>query len=408
MVALFFSWAVRAAPDPGALAPPPGSALSLTPGHACMTGFRPHASNGQLPDQPSEAVINGRPTATVRPEIIDWMRANGWQAGYARWQAVRRCQRGFELFAQHPSCVIDQPVKPAEGQCQGPRDGYEFLAMHRHLLHTLRSLWPDLKDLFAAWPRLPDADQYPPLAQAQAHPWPDAVRRAADAVTAIGRMSREEVLARWADEGAFGQWLQCGSTDGGLHPESLYGALITTAIPISQYGSTGEQLDLYLYWKAHAWIDRAWDRYRKALGKMPHEPQLQAALIRQCQLLSYWSQWPAAPSAAGSATDQPLFAHGQLNPAYGATTARIMGEVEAIEQVAGGQLFVKLNPHLVGVKSVWVTGVAPLAEGAVAIGRRYVAIGDVVPTAALDSSGRLEQDLRSPAVLLASAIQSPK
>ncbi|MEY4588195.1 MAG: hypothetical protein RL497_271 [Pseudomonadota bacterium] len=383
----------------------------------CLSGFEAHKSDGSLPDTFIERPAGGFNDAEIQPTIKQWMAAQRWQASYHLWQQARLCRSGFSA-AKGGLCANPALPLPPEDLCQGPQDGFAFLAMHRHLLHSLRALWPSLNDQFAGWRRFPAREDYPVMLQNHFKPWPEAVRRAAEAVDRIPKMSRTQLLARWKTEGEFGQWIQCGGTSGGVMVDSLNAALLTNASSgqFNDAAASGlnvadqSPLDLYLFWKAHGWIDKAWDRYRKALGKTPDDPQLQAALINQCQIQTTWAEYAArlsTPAAPPPTVDAPLFANGELNPRYSGQWANVLGEVEAV-MVREGKPYIKLNLRLVGVKPIWVSSHAPLAVERIKLGERYWVAGSVQRSANLDPSGQLAANLNSAHLLLATSIQTAK
>ena len=85
-------------------------------------------------------------------------------------------------------------------------------------------------------------------------------------------MTKEEVLRRWPTEGDFGKWIQC--SDSGLH-----GALHFNGYPPNnQAHSIANQkrnLDGYLFWKLHGWIDNVWEKYRVKTGIATNDTKLQ-------------------------------------------------------------------------------------------------------------------------------------
>jgi hypothetical protein len=365
----------------------------------CISGYQSQEAHG------TSAVDSPVNSSELSSDIRRWMDTQRWQAGYQLWQQARLCHSGF---ARSAACTGSNPAPASEDVCVGPADGYEFLAMHRHLLHSQRALWPSRSDLFASWRVFPTRDDYPAN---QFRPWPKAVVRAAEAVDRLRRLPREEVLARWPNEGAFGQWLQCGTTAGGLAVDSLYGALLSNGPAASL--SVQSPLDSIDFWRAHGWIDRAWDAYRKALGKTPDDPQLQAALIKQCQIQSAWLEQAAdrpavtQPAvAASSINPAPLFINGELNAQKPDKWTSLLGEVDSTFTGSNGRVFFKFNLRLVGVKAIWFTSIPAITPGEIKIGERYWVTGLIQPIASLDSSGGLAASLGTPNVLLATSIQT--
>ena len=233
----------------------------------CVTGF-------PLPQKPPQNValdvIDIQSEAMqprIHPDLRRWMTEHSWQQGYSAWQQSRRC--GSVLRASRVCDVVNAPF-PIEKKCGAEIDGYHFLVMHRYLLQTFKTLWPQLDAQFSTWKKWPGIEDYPEGVRQQVGAWSDAILRAASDVNAISKANSAEVLRRWPSEGAFGQWLQCGASEG-LGVDALYPALLTNAIDIPNDGSLTRPhlMDLYLFWQVHSWVDRAWEKYRRATGKMP-------------------------------------------------------------------------------------------------------------------------------------------
>jgi len=66
---------------------------------------------------------------------------------------------------------------------------------------------------------------------------------------------------------------------------SIHGAMHFKWVVNESPHSLGKQpvnIDNYMFWKLHGWIDRIWERYRVAQGLTPDEPKLKQALVDQC------------------------------------------------------------------------------------------------------------------------------
>lgn len=127
-----------------------------------------------------------------------------------------------------------------------------------------------------------------------------------------------------------------------------------------------------------------------------------STLLLSCFLLA--GQAPSA-QADDSAT---LYLNGELNPAYTGKTARVLGEVTKTTKSSAGKEFFKVKLNLKGVKPIWISSFAPIVEGTLKIGGRYVFIGHVRTAKSLDASGQLEEFIQSPTLLIVRSIQSPK
>ena len=104
------------------------------------------------------------------------------------------------------------------------------------------------------------------------------VRRREDA-----RGHREQ-SRQFPTEGDLGKFIQCGGMANGA--SSIHGALhfkwVVNASPYS-LGKQPVNIDNYMFWKLHGWIDKIWERYRVAKGLTADEPKLVQALIDQCR-----------------------------------------------------------------------------------------------------------------------------
>lgn len=247
----------------------------------CLTGYEPEATDTAMADGPAPYTENGQTDATVQPEVIAWMERNAWQEAHFQWHQVRRCGGGAPQGAIDP-CQYPEML-PEANECEDAQDGYEFLVMHRHMIQSLKQLWPNHTEQFEGWDRFPAEQDYPEIVREYYTQWSAQVL--ADAAIADDIANN---MDRFATEGEFGMWLQCGSLQGGLGASgSLHGSLHFNGYPQqNQSHSIANQrrnLDGYLFWKLHGWIDKVWERYRVAKGLAPDEPKLKDELIAQCR-----------------------------------------------------------------------------------------------------------------------------
>ncbi|MEY4591062.1 MAG: hypothetical protein RL497_3138 [Pseudomonadota bacterium] len=230
---------------------------------------------------------NSQTDATVQPEVISWMEKHAWQESHFFWHEARRCTgagTGGGGSGVNP-CRFPE-MKPEQNECTGAQDGYEFLVMHRHMIQSLKQLWPKHSAQFDGWTKFPAKTDYPDILQQFFNPWTSANTTNAALADGIDGMTKEAVLQRWPTEGAFGQWIQC--TGSGLH-----GALHFNGYPRNnQAHSVANQrrnLDSFLFWKLHGWIDNVWEKYRSKVGLTPTEPTLKKELIAQCREMDFWA-----------------------------------------------------------------------------------------------------------------------
>lgn len=278
------------------------SGMSMPHNHDhCTDGFAAEPTDVTMADGFAEYTENGQTDATVQPEVIAWMEKHIWQEAHFIWHEARRCGGGGfpggfgggEAGAVDP-CSFPPERLPEENECAGPQDGYEFLVMHRHMLNALKDLWPSRTEQFEGWAVFPSQGDYPELLHPYFRNWSEAVLEDAALADSIDQMTAEEVLAIWPTEGHFGQWIQCGSLQGGLGGNSVHGALHFNGFPPNnQAHSVANQrrnLDSYLFWKLHGWIDNVWEKYRLATGLTPDDPRLADELLAQCQEMHFWAE----------------------------------------------------------------------------------------------------------------------
>jgi hypothetical protein len=250
----------------------------------CVEGYAPHPTDALMGDG-YDVYIETRdgsdyPDAIIQTEAIAWMEEHYWQEAHYQWHQARRCPRragvdpGAVDVCNYPEFVVP------DNECENEANGLEFLAMHRHMLQTMRQLWPNHQEQFTGWDTFPDADDYPELVREYFVEWSSGVRSAAAIADNI-----EQNLSRFPTEGAFGQWIQCGRF-GRLRTSNLHGALHFNGYsPDNQAHSVANgrrNLDAYLFWKLHGWIDKVWERYRVAKGLVPDAPELVSEVENQC------------------------------------------------------------------------------------------------------------------------------
>lgn len=346
-------------------------------------------------------------TATVltNTSLQKWLSTHRWHYAYSHWQQSRLCK---SALISGNACTVDNAPVPVEEKCGGAQDGYDFLVMHRYLLQTLKGLRPELEQHLSRWKKFPLPQHYPQEIQSQVHAWPDEVIRAAAIADTLSKTNADDIAQRWPTEGDFGRWLQCGA-DGGLGVDTIYSTLISNAIeaPVDDPQAIPHIMDLYLFWQVHGWIDLAWEKYRRALGKMPDEPQLQAALIQQCRVFQFWTKKTAQDDKSAYAQSPELYQNGNFNALYKNKLAKIMGQVEEIKTDANARVFIRVDPRLVGVNNLWASADMPLNIESIKVGDRFYFIGTIVRKEDLEKSKR-PQFIESSTLMLVSAIQSIK
>lgn len=378
---------------------------------ACLTGFSPQAADGSVFSGYITEQTPGGAQLTIHPDVAQWFGQNGWRRGYALWQQSRYCKSEFRgsLVPAMVEVCDSGSATPRADRCVDPRDSYDVLAMHRYMLQSIKSAWPHIEEPFAGWQIFPgDPEDYPKAVRSRFSAWPNAVLRAARLADMLPKIPYQEVVARWPTEVDFAHWLLCGTEpgEGGMAADALYPALLHNIDFGGGDGidSQGKQLDSYLFWMTHGWLNRVWDKYRMVIGKMVSEPELQAHLIRQCRVLDSWSGHDArlVRSNVQARKSEALYIDGHLNPKYGDKLVRLVGEVVDI-RVVEGRTFFRLDPRLVGVSPVWATTRARLNRSAINLSGHYLFVGRVKPF-----SGERQWALQVPAILFVDSIQSPK
>ena len=282
-----------------------------------------HRCGSAEPADPRDALLSGEPDALsygdgvdlVLPEqVLAWMRERRWQPSHDGWHNIRRCMNPMFTMpppAEAPPLPFDitQPgamarvcanteLVPAQGECENARDGYEFLVMHRHMIRSLKQAFPRHARLFDGFPHFPFSIEDVPeqwrdrwtmgglfRSQMGEVGWDPHILEVARRLEAIGGTND----GGFADEGALGMFIQCGVTGpdpmaGGQF--SIHGALHFKWVVQDSPHSLGKQtanLENFMFWKLHGWIDDVWQRYRevKGLATDPSDP-LEAEITSQC------------------------------------------------------------------------------------------------------------------------------
>lgn len=250
-----------------------------------MDGFSPQATDATMASGIATFTQNNQTDVVVQPEVIKWMEDHAWQEAHFTWHEVRRCSSFGNRGGVINPCTYPE-MKPEQNECTGAQDGYEFLVMHRHMIQSLKQLWPKHAEQFEGWKKFPAKTDYPSQVQQYFRDWTSANKSNASLADTIDTMTKEEVLRRWPTEGDFGKWIQC--SDSGLH-----GALHFNGYPPNnQAHSIANQrrnLDGYLFWKLHGWIDNVWEKYRVKTGIATNDTKLQKELVAQCREMDFWS-----------------------------------------------------------------------------------------------------------------------
>jgi hypothetical protein len=256
----------------GFVVPPP-----TNPSDHCLYGYNALPNDDTMKAGYAKfSTANGDDTI-LQPEVLQWMSDNKWTGAHVVWHAVRGCTDGTAggLLGPlgFPNICKDYPVLiPADQNCKTAGDGYQFLLFHRHMLQSLKQLWPKHAADFAGFPTWPKTAADVPDVWG-APKWSQTVLDAA----AIGdNIDKPENLAKFPSEGALGHWLQCsvGSQKLAGVPDEPYIGLHFNLHDqwsrgaSSAHGLNNGQVNItnYMFWKLHGWIDNVWEKYRVAKG----------------------------------------------------------------------------------------------------------------------------------------------
>jgi hypothetical protein len=251
-----------------------------------------HCGNGELADA-RDAQLTGEPEPwksssgavdLVLPKpVLAWMSERVWEASHDAWHNVRRCRGGSFPGAMGGASAIcsHSELIPEHQECTDADDGYQFLVMHRHMMHALRQAFPQHTQLFAGFPKFPfEAKDVPQEWQGRwGSGWSSKIIETANTLEDI-----ENKLSQFPTEGDLGRFIQCGGMAGGA--SSIHGALHFKWVVNDSPYSLGKQtvnIDNFMFWKLHGWIDTIWERYRVAKGLAASEPKLVDALASQCR-----------------------------------------------------------------------------------------------------------------------------
>jgi hypothetical protein len=244
----------------------------------CVYGFSPDPRDANLTGEPAEWGTN-EIDLVMPPEVLEWLHERVWEESHDAWHNVRRCGGGgiggSAICTEHPELVA------AHKECADAEDGYQFLVMHRHMMQSLRQAFPNGAALFEGFESFPfeAADVPEQWRDRWGTGWTQEIIQFAQKMEDI-----ENHLGDYPTEGDLGKAIQCGGGANGA--TSIHGALHFKWVVNASPHSLGKQtvnIDNYMFWKLHGWIDNIWERYRVAKGLTPDEPKLLDALEDQCR-----------------------------------------------------------------------------------------------------------------------------
>jgi len=244
----------------------------------CLVGEVQVPADLSITNKPDYWTASNSDIDLVVPKgVLDWMGQRAWEPSHNAWHNIRRCRGSIIPGASSALCQMTELV-PASQECSGPDDGYQFLVMHRHMIIALKQAFRQHTALFDGFAHFPfEAKDVPEEWRDRfGTGWSQSIINTATTLEDI-----ENRLDQFPSEGSLGQYIQCGGN--GL--SSIHGALHFKWVVNESPYSLGKQtvnIDNFMFWKLHGWIDGIWERYRVAKGLAPDEPKLQQALTEQC------------------------------------------------------------------------------------------------------------------------------
>ena len=248
----------------------------------CVYGYAVDSRDSQIADKPDDwtSPMNQAIDLVLPAGVLGFMHDYVWEQSHDAWHDIRRCNGGQQQLSYNVNVCAQTALVPAHQECSDAEDGYEFLVMHRHMIQSLKQAFPTHADLFDGFPHFPfNATDVPQEWQSRwGTGWSQQIISTANTLEAI-----EKNLSMFATDGDLGKYIQCGVASSGA--SSIHGALHFKWVVNDSPYSLGKQpvnIDNYMFWKLHGWIDEIWERYRVAKGEADDEPKLTQALHDQC------------------------------------------------------------------------------------------------------------------------------
>jgi hypothetical protein len=232
--------------------------------------------------------------------VLDWMVENEFESSHDGWHLVRKWDQScLQSNASASGCraakrLQDQGLERAPIQQGGPGDGLAFMAMHRHMIHMLKEIFPKHGALFDGFTKVPRTQDDPQnFATWKRVSWSSDNIKGFDILENI-----EKNLSMFPTEDDLGnyientyRWTPQTPMEPTNQPGSgLHGALHSQWAVSGSPGNLIEQaVDVrnFLFWKLHGWIDNVWERYRVAKGLAATDPDYVKVMREQCDEMWY-------------------------------------------------------------------------------------------------------------------------
>jgi hypothetical protein len=180
-----------------------------------------------------------------------------------------------------------------------PTSGLDFLAMHRAMLGTLKSRFPEQADLFKGWTAVPTeataADPVPPSSVSGTF-W-------ASMVTAIARLEND--VGSFATEDELGLFIDtqhrptaedplARSTEKGTGVHTYLHVRFDDAKSPVRMQRFSRNLESQVFWRVHGWVDRIWSKWRTAKGRDDKTDSAYAAAMHHACMHMGLMNWDVA------------------------------------------------------------------------------------------------------------------
>ncbi len=298
--------------------------------HDCKTAYPVDPRDGTFADEPQiVALRNGSQDTALPDPILDWLDAQNWTWEHEDWHNVRR----WDMFCRKSNSSANECATVQALTARGlwrapiveasPGDGYAFIAMHRHMLRSIREAFPSAKKVLAGFEHVPRSQKDTTNPQA----WRN-VRWSAAQLEALDKLEHiEDHLADFPTEDELGLYIQDGfrwtaenptrqgsDASAGIHT-GLHSQWSIGSSPVD-IGGTRIQIYNSIFWKLHGWIDDVWQRYRIVKGIGEDDPAYVKELFNQCEEMHKLGYALHDVADAGSAPPETGVFATQVRPVF--------------------------------------------------------------------------------------------
>lgn len=285
--------AVFACSDPTGSSPEEGAPSATEPAPDGATGngrARPPADDATAPpmdasmpmgpscdeDNPIKGTTEGSIDRPLPDAIVQFERSLMWGCMHREYHETRQWDyiSTIAAYADRFAYVKKMGWTRAAIQEGAPGSGFDFLAMHRAMLGTLRDRFPEHAALFAGWPTIPTQptadDPLPPGVDGGAPPpfWSSMVGAISRCETDLGTFATEDDLGRYietqhrpTDTDPLARSTEPGA---GLHTY-VHVRFDDARSPIRMQRFS-RNIENQTFFRLHGWIDRVWTNWRKMHG----------------------------------------------------------------------------------------------------------------------------------------------